>query len=65
MKPTTVSTSAASSGFAAAVVVLLVWILKGCNVDVPSDVAVAMGTIIASVTHYIVSLKGETPDPKQ
>ena len=56
MKSTTVSTSIGASGFSAALVVMVVWALKSAGVDMPADVAAAMGTILTGLTHYIVSL---------
>ncbi len=53
---TTLATAAGSSGFAAAVVVVIVWACKSSGIAVPPDVAAAIGTILSSITHYLVTM---------
>ena len=69
MKSTTLAASAGASGFSAALVVILVWLLSLVHITVPPEVAVAVGTILTSATHYLVTLDGpfrkETPIPPQ
>lgn len=65
MKPTTLSTAAGASGFAAAVVVIISWLLQRAGVTLPAEVSVAIGTILTSVTHYLVTLDGPFRKPAQ
>ena len=53
-KQVTLATSAGASGFAAALVVIIVWALSLAGIAVPAEVAAAIGTILASLTHYLV-----------
>ena len=57
MKPTTLATAAGASGFASAAVVILSWLLQRAGITLPPEVSVAIGTILTSVTHYLVTLE--------
>lgn len=63
MKPTTVSTSIGASGFSAALVVVIIWALKSRGIDMPADVAAAVGTIFTGMTHYAVSFERSPAKP--
>ena len=53
VKQTTLSASIGASGFAAACVVILTWLLGVNGVRVPPEVAAAFGTIVTAVTHFL------------
>ena len=63
MKQTSVSTSIGASGSAAAFVVLLVWVCSLAKLNLPADVAAAIGTLVTSGVHLFITRfsKGLTP----
>lgn len=54
MKPT-LSTAAASGSVSLAVVVFLQWLLALRGVQMPADVATALGTLMSAGFHWIIA----------
>ena len=63
-KTVTLATSAGASGFAAALVVIIVWALSLAGVAVPAEVAAALGTILAGLTHWLAMRDWNPPARK-
>jgi hypothetical protein len=52
--PANQSTAAASGGGAGAVMVILIWLLSEVHIAVPSEVAVAMTSLVGTGVHWAV-----------
>jgi|GEM_PF-4706706 hypothetical protein len=52
-RSTTVAAGIAGTGFSAALVVVLSWTLGLCGVSMPPEVAVAVGTVLATGIHWV------------
>ena len=55
MNPHPVAATMAAGGCSAALVTLIVWGLSMLGVAVPGEVAAALGTLIASGTHWLAT----------
>lgn len=65
MKPTTISTSIGASGFSAALIIVIIWALKSRGIEMPADVAAAVGTIFTGLTHYAVAFERKAQPPTE
>jgi hypothetical protein len=58
---TSLSTAAASGTVSLAIVVVLQWLLALQGLQIPADVATALGTLITAIVHWIVTKEDPTP----
>jgi len=59
---TTVSQGTAAGGGSLAIVTILIYVLSLKGVQVPDTVAVAIGSILTTIFHYLIALGLVPPD---
>jgi hypothetical protein len=58
----TLATAGASSGSAALLSVVIVWLLSLWHIKIPEDVALALSSLLMTPIHYIFTKQWEKPD---